>query len=76
MSIAEITFAQGPLAAEVPSGTPGGTLNEIVFDAVAWDGERPVTGGGLTESIITNDLPMTYIKKGKVAELKSKIIEP
>ena len=76
MSIAEITFAQGPLAAEVPSGTPGGVLGEIAFDAVAWDGERPVTGGGLTETIGARNFPMDYVKKGKAAELKSKIIEP
>ena len=76
MSIVEITFAQGPLAAEAPSGTPGGMLGEIAFDAVAWDGERPITGGGgtLNEVKVASDYPLEYVKQGKAAELKSKVV--
>lgn len=73
MSITEITFAQGPLAAEVPAGTPGGVLNEIIFDAVAWDGERPVTGGAASITMVSSNYPETLIKKGKANELTSKL---
>jgi hypothetical protein len=39
---------------------------------------NPVGEGapGLTEEVTANNYPMAYVKKGRAAELRSKIVEP